>query len=161
MWVLTLRNDLLTICCFCLPLDSLKMLALERVRGKFFTRAWGEFLKLPTSLLTAHGPIQILLRFYQGSWINSGSNIDPVDGISQRRFTDLGKGRILHLLGLDSNIGRSNVFRRVSEEFPKIFGKWVSWKLVECLALEAGCEGSGCLNVCWRLREEKTSFRQL
>lgn len=23
--------------------DSLKMLALERVRGKFFTRAWGEF----------------------------------------------------------------------------------------------------------------------
>lgn len=27
-----------------IPLDSLKMLALERVRGKFFTRAWGKFL---------------------------------------------------------------------------------------------------------------------
>lgn len=34
-------NDELNFCYFA---DSLKMLALERVRGKFFTRAWGEFI---------------------------------------------------------------------------------------------------------------------
>lgn len=113
--------------------DSLKMLALERVRGKFFTRAWGEFTRCCFSMDPSRDAffwkmlIKILRRFYQGSWINSGSNIDPVDGISQRCFADIGQGRLLHLLGLDSHLSCADVLHRLSEERHETLGwKWVS-----------------------------------
>lgn len=39
---------------FILNSDSLKMLALERVRGKFFTRAWGEWFSLAIFIYVAY-----------------------------------------------------------------------------------------------------------
>lgn len=47
---------------FFTSVDSLKMLALERVRGKFFTRAWGEFLKR-FSTIYAFSHLNIFLTF--------------------------------------------------------------------------------------------------
>lgn len=66
--------------------------------------------------------ILIRLRFYQGSWINSGSNINPVDGISQRCFADVGQGGLLYLLGTDSHLGGVDVLHRIPEELFEVSG---------------------------------------
>lgn len=108
--------------------DSLKMLALERVRGKFFTRAWGKFLplfaQLPFILFITDS-----LRFHQRSGIDSGSDINSINGISQRRFTDFGQGRLLHLLGTLGDFSCAYVLCRLPEKFHKVLDKWVSLQI--------------------------------
>lgn len=134
---------------------TLKMLALERVRAKHFTKAWGKQSIFVFSALSASikgskldedihrccaisFDIIYLNRFYTVCRVHTGVGRCSFDGIFKWFITSLWTSGLLCLLRINSNLSHSNVLHRLSQrwrrttKFIQILGKWFDYIAFYC-----------------------------